>query len=180
MKKIVFTFGSIAGAIVGGLMFATFPLGQNGTISFENSMLVGYTTMIIALSMIFFAIKSYRDNQLNGTISFGKALVVGLWITLVAAIIYALTWEVMYNTIASDFAEKMITHSVEKMKEAGATVEEVMTKKKKMEADFEWYKNPILRFGMTIMEIAPVGVLISLICAALLRKKEFLPSANKN
>lgn len=179
MTRIVLIFGSIAGLIVGGLWLATWPLHENGTLNMENGMLVGYTTMLIALSLIFFAVKSYRDNQSKGAISFGKAFVIGLWITLVAGIIYALTWEVMYNTIASDFLDKMITHSVDKMKETGASVEEVMAKKKEMEASFEWYKNPILRFGMTLMEILPVGIIISLITAGLLRKKEFLPIESK-
>ena len=171
MKRIVLIFGSIAGVIVGGMFLATWPLHENGTLNPENGMLVGYTTMVIALSLIFFGVKSYRDNQLNGIISFGKALVVGLWISFVAAIIYAMTWEIMYNTIASDFLEKMANYSLEKMKEAGASAEEVMDKKKEMMESFEWYKNPLLRFGMTMAEILPVGILISLICAALLRKK---------
>ncbi len=179
MKKIVLIFGSIAGVIVGGMFLATWPLHENGTLNPENGMLVGYTTMVIALSLIFFGVKSYRDNHLKGSISFGKALVVGLWISLVAAIIYALTWEIMYNTIASDYLEKMANYSLEKMSQAGASVEEVMAKKKEMMESFEWYKNPLLRFGMTMAEILPVGILISLICAALLRKKEFLPSESK-
>ncbi len=66
----------------------------------------------------------------------------------------------MYNTIASDFSQMMIKHALEKMKETGATVEEILARKKEMEATFEWYKNPILRFGMTLMEITPVGLLI--------------------
>ena len=40
----------------------------------------------------------------------------------------------------------------------------------------EMYKNPVIRFGMTLMEIAPVGIIMSLIPAALLRKKKFLPA----
>ncbi|HOX82579.1 MAG TPA: DUF4199 domain-containing protein [Chryseolinea sp.] len=179
MKKIVLIFGSIAGAIAGGMFLATWPLHENGTLNPENGMLVGYTTMVIALSVIFFAVKSYRDNQLNGTISFGKALVMGLWISLVAAVVYALVWEVMYNTIASGYLEKMADYSLEKMKAAGVSAEELIAKKKEMMESFEWYKNPLLRFGMTMAEILPVGILISLICAALLRKKEFLPSESK-
>jgi len=179
MKRIVLIFGSIAGVIVGGMFLATWPLHENGTLTPESGMLVGYTTMVIALSLIFFGVKSYRDNQLNGSISFGKALVVGLWISLVAAVIYALTWEIMYNTIASDYLKDWANYSIEKMKATGASAEEIMAEEKEMTEMFEWYKNPLLRFGMTMAEILPVGILISLICAALLRKKEFLPSESK-
>ncbi len=180
MKRIALIFGSIAGCIVGGMFLATWPLHENGTLNPENGMLVGYTTMIIGLSLIFFGVKSYRDNHLNGTIGFGKALVLGLWISLVATIVYALAWEIMYNTFASGYLEKMADYSLDKMREAGASGEEIMAKKKEMMESFEWYKNPILRFGMTMAEILPVGILISLICATLLRKKEFLPTESTN
>ncbi len=179
MKRIVLIFGSIAGVIVGGMFLATWPLHENGTLNPENGMLVGYTTMVIALSLIFFGVKSYRDNQLSGIISFGRALVVGLWISFVAAIIYALTWEIMHNTIASDYLKEWADYSIEKMTKAGASAEEIMAEKKEMADMFEWYKNPLLRFGMTMAEILPVGILISLLCATLLRKKEFLPSESK-
>ena len=179
MKRIVLIFGSIAGVIVGGMFLATWPLHENGILTPENGMLVGYTTMVIGLSLIFFGVKSYRDNHLHGVISFGKALVLGLCISFVAAIIYALTWEIMYNTIASDYLKEWADYSIEKMKKAGASSEEILAEKKEMADMFEWYKNPILRFGMTMAEILPVGIFISLICAALLRKKKFLPSSNE-
>ena len=174
MKKIVLVFGSIAGVIVGGMFVATWPLHENGTLTPEYGMLVGYTTMVIALSLIFFGVKSYRDNQLSGAISFGKALVVGLSISLVAAVIYALTWEVMFNTVASDYMQNWNAYTLQKMKDAGASVKELASQQKESEEFAEMYKNPIVRFGFTLAEILPVGILISLISAALLRKKEFL------
>jgi hypothetical protein len=180
MKRIVLIFGSIAGVIVGGMFVVTWPLHENGTLTPEYGMLVGYTTMIIALSLIFFGVKSYRDNHLNGAIRFGKAFGVGLCIALVASVIYALTWEVMYNTVASDYLQEWNTYTLQKMKDAGASVEELAKQQKESEEFAETYKNPIVRFGMTLMEIAPVGLLISLISAALLRKKEFLKTQSDN
>src|SRR6478609_9008000 len=137
MKRIVLIFGSIAGVIAGGMFVVTWPLHENGTLTPEYGMLVGYTTMVIALSLIFFGVKSYRDNQLNGVISFGTALVVGLWISFVAAIIYALTWEIMYNTVASDYLVEWANYSIEKMKTAGASAEEIIAKEKEMAELFE-------------------------------------------
>lgn len=180
MKNIVLVFGSIAGVIVGGMFVATWPLHENGILTPEYGMLVGYTTMIIALSLIFFGVKSYRDNQLNGAISFGKALGVGLCIALVASLIYALTWEVMFNTVASDYLQEWNTYSLQKMKDAGDSIEKIAAKQKELEEFAEMYKNPIVRFGFTLAEILPVGILISLISAALLRKKEFLKTEHGN
>jgi hypothetical protein len=177
MKKIVLIYGIISGVIVGAMLIITMPLYENGTLNFENGELVGYTTMIIALSMVFFGVKSYRDNHLAGSISFGNALKVGLLITLVAAVIYALSWEVSYNTMKGDFMGKMTERHLEKMKTEGAAEEAIALERKSMEEFGEMYKNPFIRFGVTLMEISPVGILVSLLSAGLLRKKSFLPAS---
>ena len=178
MKRIVLIYGLIAGAIVGAMMLITMPMYKSGTLNFDNGELVGYSTMVIALSLVFLGIKSFRDNNGNGVISFGKAIQVGLLITLVASVMYALSWEVSYSQMGEEFIQKMTEHSFEKMKAEGATEAELAEKKEEW-ADFaEMYKNPIIRFGFSIMEISWVGVLITLVSAGLLRKKEFLPASN--
>lgn len=176
MKKIIWTYGLIAGAIVSGLMFASMPFWKNGTLTFDNGEVVGYTTMVISLSMVFFGIKACRDYHFKGTISFWQAVKVGILITVIASAMYALAWEICYHTIAADFTEKMTEHYLEKMKSEAKDEAEVAAAVAQMQSFKEWYKNPVLRFGVTIMEILPVGIVITLISAALLRRKEILPA----
>jgi hypothetical protein len=176
MRKIILTYGLIAGAIVAGLMFASMPFWKSGALNFDNGEIVGYTTMVISLSMVFFGIKSCRDFHFNGSISFWQAVKVGMLITLIASVVYALAWEISYHTVASDFTEKMTQHYLEKMKSEAKNETEVNAAIEQMENFKEWYKNPILRFGITITEILPVGIIITLLSALLLRKKEILPS----
>jgi Protein of unknown function (DUF4199) len=174
MKKIVLIYGLIAGAIVSGMMMITMPLYESGTLKMENGEWLGYTTMVVALSMVFFGVKSYRDNHLGGSIKFGNALKVGLLITLIASLMYAISWEVTYHNMKGDFMKQYSEKQLEKMKAKGASEAEMAASAKKMAELGEMYKNPIIRFAMTLMEIAPVGILISLLTAALLKKKEFL------
>jgi len=175
MKKIILVYGSISGLIVGSMFFITSPLYDNGTINFDNGMWVGYTTMVIALSLILFGVKSYRDNYSQGVISFGAAFKIGILITLVASVLYALSWEVAYNTVSKGFTEKMEEHYIQKLKDEAKSQAELGAEIKKMESYWIMYKNPFIRFGMTLLEIFPVGFIISIISAGLLRKKEFLP-----
>jgi hypothetical protein len=127
--------------------------------------------------MVFFGIKTYRDQHLNGTITFWIAFKVGILITAIACLLYAITWEFYYNLAAPDFMQKYTEHSLEKMASEGASVGEIEAAKKKM-ADFNvMYQNPLIRFAMTITEILPVGLIITLISAALLRKKEIFPAS---
>jgi hypothetical protein len=175
MKKIVITFGLIGGVLVSVLMGFSMSLWQE-ELNFEMGEVMGYLSMIISLSSIFFGIKSYRDNHLAGAISFGRGFLVGLYITLVASAMYAVGWEIYYNTKASDFMEKYTAHTLEKAKADGATDAEIEKKRSEMASMTEWYKNPVIRFAWSIVEIFPVGLLITLLSAGLLRKREILPA----
>jgi hypothetical protein len=179
MKKTILVYGLIAGAVVGAMLLITMPLYENGTLHFENGEWLGYTTMVIALSLVFFGIKSFRDNHSGGSISFWRGLKIGLLITLVASLIYALSWEVSYNTMKGDFLKQMSEKSIEKMKKEGASEASLQETKKQMDDFGVMYRNPVFRFAITIMEIAPVGIVISLLSAGLLRRKEFLPTTEK-
>ena len=177
MKKIVLIYGSIAGVIVGGMLMGTMPLYNNGTLNHDHGLLIGYTSMVIALSLVFFGVKSYRDKYLGGKITFWKAVVMGLSISLVASIIYGIAWEICYHTVAAGYSDQMVMSYVEDLKKSGASAAEIEAGRVKMEGFKTMYENPIVRFGFTLMEILPVGLVISALSATLLRKEDFLPAA---
>jgi hypothetical protein len=169
MKRTVFTFGLIAGAIMAAMMLITMVFMKE--IGFDKGEIIGYTTMVLAFLMTFFGIKSYRDNVAGGAISFGRALTLGLMITGVATLCYVATWEVIYYKFAPDFGDRYAAYSVEKAKQSGATQAQVDAKMKQM-ADFkEMYKNPFVNAALTFLEPLPVGLLVAVISAALLRRK---------
>jgi hypothetical protein len=177
MKKIIITFGLIGGAIVSACMLATVPLWRNGAITPANGQLLGYSTMVIALSMVFVGIKNFRDNHQNGSITFGKAFKIGILISVIAAVCYAITWEFTYNFLMPNFMEDMTKYYNEEQIKNGATAEQLAAAKAQMDQLKAWYKNPILRFAMTMVEILPVGLIITIVSAALLRKKNSVQHA---
>ncbi|MGQ0714842.1 MAG: DUF4199 domain-containing protein [Gemmatimonadaceae bacterium] len=138
---------------------------------FDNGEIVGYTTMVLAFLMVFFGIRSYRDNIYGGTITFGKALGIGLLITLVASACYVITWEVIYYWLAPDFAERYSAFMLEKAREGGATEQELAARAAEMAKFREMYKNPLINAAITLIEVFPVGLVISLISAAILRRE---------
>lgn len=175
MKKIIWVYGGIAGLIMGVMFFVTAPLWENGTVNFDNGMWIGYSTMIIALSLVFFGVKSYRDNQKAGVITFGHAFKVGILITMLASLLYALSWEVAYHTVSKGFSEEMSKHYREEVRLKSKSEEELKEKMAEVDQTMGMYENPLFRFPMTLMEVFPVGLIVTLITAGLLRKKEFLP-----
>jgi hypothetical protein len=176
MKKIIITNGVIAGVIVSAMLLISLPLMDRGILNYDSGMIVGYTSMVIALSVIFFGIKTYRDQYQSGTITFGQGFKLGILIALLAGVIYALTWEVYYNVAAPDFMQQYTEHYLKKMKEEGASQAEIQSMQTEMDNFSELYKNPVVRFGYTLMEILPVGLVITLISAGILRKREVLPA----
>ena len=71
MKKTVLTFGLISGLIISVLMGGSLLLADK--IGTGHSMALGYTIMVASFLLIYFGIRSYRDNTLGGQISFGRA-----------------------------------------------------------------------------------------------------------
>src|SRR6266508_799755 len=178
MRKVTLTFGLLAGAIISVFLVIGMAIWEKAR-NIVASELIGYATMVIALSMIFFGIKSYRDNYQKGAINFWKGFQVGLLIALIASLMYAITWETYMQArpaSAAAFLDYYAECQVIKMKEKGASAAEIDREVKKMDDIKKMYGNPAISFGMALMEILPVGIIITLISAAVLRKKEFLPA----
>jgi hypothetical protein len=179
MKKIVWVYGTIAGLIMGAMFFITAPFWKNGSINFDNGMWVGYTTMVVALSLVFFGIKNYRDEHKKGMITFGHAFKVGILISLIASLLYALSWEVAFKTVSKGFSEEMSKYYVAQIKNKPMGDAEKKKEVEDMEQMMTSYNdNTMFRFGLTLLEVFPVGLLVTLISAGLLRKKEFLEESN--
>lgn len=179
MLKIVIVYGLIAGVIVAAMIRLWFYFYRQGIVNLDNGEIFGYGSMIIALSMVFFGIKSYRDNQNGGTIGFWKGVQVGLLISLVAALIYAGAWEIYVQARPdnlNDFLDQYTEHQLNKLRESGAPSERIEHAASEMASFRKMYENPLVRFGITLTEIAPVGIIVTLVSAALLRKKELLPA----
>ena len=169
MKKIVLIYGLIGGLIISVLMWLTLGSGQH---DFENGELIGYTTMVVALSTIFFGVKAYRDKHLDGRITFGKAFLLGLYIALVASTLYVASWMLLSATTGDYFMVQYYEHAKQEMESSNMPAEEMNAKLEEMQQFAELYKNPIVKIGFTYLEILPVGLLVSLLVAAILKRKE--------
>lgn len=176
MTNIIFLFGTFAGLIViGGMIAVIVATGGQPEIE-DHSLIVGYTIMIVALSMIFFAVKRYRDQELGGVIKFWPAFLMGVGITVVAGIIYVLVWEVYMAATNHTFMNAYVDAMVAAERAKGVSGEALDKFIAEMEAMKVQYANPLIRIPMTFVEIFPVGVLVALISAAILRNPKVLPA----
>ena len=170
MKKTVLTFGLISGVIVTILMSITTVFADR--IGFDRAIIVGYTSMLVAFLLVFFGIKSYRDNIGGGEITFGRAFTVGILITLITCVFYVVSWQILYYTFLHDFPEKYGNHLIEKARASGATPEQIAQQLKEVQDMKALLDNPILApLVIFISEPLPVGLVMTLISAAILRKR---------
>ena len=169
MKKTIVTFGLISGAISSVMMVSTVPFLEK--IGDEKAYIIGYTSMVLSFLLVYFGIRSYRDNVSGGHISFGKAFKLGLAITMISCVCYVVTWEILSHTVMTDFVDKYAAHMVEKVRASGASAAEVEKTIQSMKDFKEIYKNPFINVAMTFIEPFPVGLLMTLISAGVLRKR---------
>lgn len=170
MKKTVWTFGLISGGILAALMATMAPLCMDGKMS-DYAEIIGYTAMVLAFLLVFFAIRSYRENVGGGTISFGKAFQVGLLVCLIASTCYVVAWEIVYHAFLPDFADKYAAHTLQRMQAKGATPQAIERATQEMARFKVLYKNPLFNVGMTFVEVLPVGLIVTVVSAAILRRK---------
>ena len=166
-------YGAISGAIA--ISVLVFSLAFNLP-NHTHSLWFGYLVMLVALSLIFVGVKRYRDVEGGGVITFGRAAAIGLGIAFVAAVIYALGWELYLAVSGTDFMAEYTASILERMRAEGAPAAAISAKAAEMRTMAESYRNPLFRLPMTFIEIFPVGLVVTLVTAALLRNPRLLPA----
>lgn len=171
MKKIIITYGLIAGLITMSFMIVSTIIWK--VYGYENqSMIIGFTGMFIAFIFVFVGIKNYRDKQNDGIITFGDAFKIGFFIALIASSIYTLVWMIEFHFFMPDFMDKYATKAIEEYKSTGLSTTEMNAKITEMETMRENYKDPFMRIFYTLMEILPIGIFISLIAALVMTRRK--------
>jgi hypothetical protein len=170
MKKNVIVFGIIAGLIVSTFMFVSMLMVSKNP-DFSHSMILGYASMLIAFSFVFIGIKNFRDKYNDGLLTFGKGFKIGLFISLIASTFYVITWVVEFNFFIPDFMDSYGAYMVKQVKESGASQLEIDKQIAELKHYKEMYKNPLFMVLLTYMEILPVGLLVTLISALILKRK---------
>jgi hypothetical protein len=172
MKRTVWVFGIIAGVILSVVIVVSVPFMRDMTAeSASTNMFVGYAVQLLTFSLIFFAVKQYRDKHNGGLISFGKAFRIGLWISLIGAAFYVITWAIVYNTMLPNFMDIWGNAEVERAIKSGASAEKIADIRQQVADGKELYSTWWGFIGFTLFEILPTGLLVSLICALVLKRK---------
>jgi hypothetical protein len=169
MKKNVWKYGLLSGLALAIAMGLTVPLEHH--IKASYAMAVGYTIMVLSFLIVFVGVKHYRDTVCGGSITFGRAFSTGALMMLIACICYVAMWEVLSATVEKNFAHDYATSMVKHAQDSGlqgAALEAKIAAAHNFEV---MYSNPLYRMSMTLLEPLPVGIVMALVSAGILRRK---------
>lgn len=169
MKKIVLIFGLVIGTILCVNMVYMIQLCYTNP-DFKSNDVLGYTAMVVVFSLIFFGIRNYRNKELGGVITFWKAFKTGALIAFVGATMYVLVWLFYYYLFVPDFLDKFIPHMLKETAQNNPA--ELPAKTKEMAEFREMYQNPLFVVLITYFEVLPIGLLVTLVSALILKKRK--------
>ncbi|HTS37529.1 MAG TPA: DUF4199 domain-containing protein [Candidatus Solibacter sp.] len=169
MKKTILVFGLISGAISAILVSITVPFADR--IGFDKAEYLGDTVIVLSMLMVFFGVRSYRDNVGNGYITFGKGFAIGILITVISCVCYAIMWDILYFFFLPDHLNKYAAYMVEKLKASGQSPAAIQIQLERLKKYKALYDNPFISTALAFIEPFPVGLLITLFTAAVLRRK---------
>jgi hypothetical protein len=169
MKRTILTFGLISGGLSILILLATLPFLRSGR--YQTMDVLGYTSMVASALMVFFAVRSYRENAGGGRIGFGRGVAVGLLVTLVSCACYAAVFEIIYFKLVPDFGDTFAACMVHRARSAGASAPEVDKVAQQAATLKRLYDHPASNAALSFATSFPIGLVVTLVSAAILRRR---------
>lgn len=168
MKKTILRYGIYGGITIMALFMVSLYVGEG--LDYTTQEIIGYASMLISLSFVFFGIKHFRDQVNNGVVSLGKAIVIGLAISLITAIAFGLLDFIYVKYINPGFMEEYYTNNLAQLQET-LPAAEFEVKKAELESQKELFMNPVMSFVLMSMTVLVIGFVVSLISGLILQRK---------
>lgn len=169
MRKTILTYGLISGVVASGMMLAATPFVLSKDLGTAD--LIGYSSIVLVGLMVFFGVRSYRQNVGAGKMTFRRGFLVGLGITLVSCAVYVAAFQLLYYRLQPGIGEVYAECMVERARRSGAEPEEVERTTEQARKVVELYENPWSNIALTLLEPLPVGLLLTTVSAAVLRRR---------
>lgn len=167
MKNTIFKYGILAAAILLTIpLISNLFMGSNPD-NYTMGEVVGYSSMILSLLLIFVAQNEYRKNSPEGKIAFGKGLLMGLAISALASFGFAIYNWVYIEFINPDFIEQYYSYYVESIKNSGQEAAVIQEKISQLEGEKAFFTSPMVQFAVMYLTVFAVGIVVSLITAAI-------------
>jgi hypothetical protein len=170
MKKIIWRFGTISG-LLNAVYMVVFALVAKGNPNFKHSLITGYAAMAVSLSFIFIGVSQAKKQFPDQAFGFNKAFLTGLLIAFISSLFYTFSWLAVNHYIYPEFMSDYTNSQIQIATTEGMSAPDLAKLRTEMDGYIQLYKNPLWAFLMTLTEILPLGLLLSLLAAAIFKKK---------
>lgn len=127
-----------------------------------------YIFLLIAVFLLYYFIKSYRDNYLHGMITYGQSVGAGMIITVYQSIVAAIFGYLLYTVIDPELTEKSLAFAEEQIRATGKVPEDMIGKSIEMQRKF---MKPAIMAIFSIVGSLFFGLIMSLIVSIFTRKE---------
>ena len=165
MKKITLIFGSVIGLVLTANSIIHMNMMYSNP-NYKGNDAIGYATMVIVFSVIYFGVRNYRNKHLNGKIGFSKAFKTGALICFIASAYYVVFGLLYYYLFVPDFMDVYADFIIR-----NSAPGEIEAKTAQMESFKEMSKNPLFLVLFSYFEVLPIGMIVALISAFMAKKK---------
>lgn len=171
MKSNIVKYGLIAGTIIVMIpVIAGMIMGYDPD-TFETGEIIGYSTMILSLMMIFLAVREYQKKNPEEALGFGKILLIGGGISLIAGFMFGI-YNVIYVTyINPDFMQEYYQYYIQSIQNSGASQVDIDNQITQLEKEKEMFMNPLVNFFLMFITVFVIGLIVSVISGLFQRQK---------
>lgn len=165
MKKVTLIFGSVIGLVLSSNSIIHMNM-MYSNLDYKGNDVIGYATMVIIFSVIYFGVRNYRDKHLDGKIGFSKAFKTGALICFIASTYYVVLGLLYYYLFVPDFMDVYADYIIR-----NSSVSELEANTTQMASFKEMSKNPLFLALFSYFEVLPIGMIIALASAFIVKKK---------
>lgn len=170
MKKIIIPYGMSGVAVMVIVMLSTFFIFRNKH-NWELQEVIGYATIVVSLSFVYFGIRRWRDKYNSGRLSFGRGLGIGTLISLFPSVAFGLLSWIEIRFLDPEYLDKYYSYYVEKLKRS-TPAEELNATLQQMAKDREMFSSPLAQFFVMFLTVFIIGFIITIISTLILRRNK--------
>jgi hypothetical protein len=168
-NPVVWKFGAISAVVSIALMLVVIPL--MATPHYRYADVLGYSSMVLAALLVFFGIRSYRDQTAPGPLTFGRAFMVGLLITLISCVSYVIAFQIIYFALVPDFGDRFVICMIDRSRDDGGTSQQIEAARLQALSFKQLYDHPVTNAALTFATTIPIGLVATAVSAAILRQR---------
>jgi len=154
MKSTVIKYG-LYGLLTGLIIFTLHLVLGINNLDYSTNEILGYVSIFLSLSFVFFGIKHYRDKVNNCMITLGKAIAIGILISILVGVGIAIADFIYTKFIDPSFF---------------SNYEQILIEQGREDEIFEMTSTTAAIFMFVLVTI--IGFIISLISGLILQRKQ--------